>query len=177
MKRKIGFLPSKRGSDPEIWQQVIEEYEYQKKDWTLFTEYESFIEFVLAIPKTWKELKEEYLHTNISREQYVERCRRNKNSLGLFLEEQVIHRAEEKPAYLDEENKWKIPALIEFIQGFIDDYNREIERESLFVSKNESDTCPEQPAQFGNLGMQLTKVYTRYSIPMHVQLSGGSARI
>jgi|GEM_PF-6201113 len=137
MKPKIKFLPSRRESDPEAWRDWNKLYEGQGIDWTQFTEDDVFIESVLKIPERWKELHEEYLRTNLTREQYIERCRRNKESLERFLKEHVINRAEKKPGYLDKEYSGTLPALIEYIQGFIDDYDKEIERESKLLPQKE----------------------------------------
>jgi len=141
MKNKIGFLDSRLGSDTEVWRNEIRAYESQHIDWTRFTEDDAFLKSVLKIPKRWNELKEEYLRTNLTREQYIERCRRNKESLERFLKEHVINRAQDKPAYLYEVNRWKLSALIKYIQTFIDDYSKEIERESKLLPQ-------EEPIQF-----------------------------
>jgi len=137
MKSEIKFLPSRRGSDPEIWRNEIMAYESQNIDWSRFTEDDAFIESVLKIPERWKELHEEYLRTNLTREQYIERCKRNKENLERFLKEHVINRAKKKPGYLKKEYSGTLPALIKYIQSFIDDYGKEIERESKLLPQEE----------------------------------------
>jgi hypothetical protein len=92
----------------------------------------SFTDWFKSISVRAKQLREDFETARIPRDTYIEACKRTREGLSEKLLTQVKPRESLKPIYKQEGYKNTIPAVIDFVQGYIDYYAKEIDR----VSKN-----------------------------------------